>query len=130
MWRGIRDLGLNHEDYRARLLPLKHDRWRPGVPQTSTFFRWYTLEKDDAMIDRVVRAAMRTRDRMHTYVFDDTTERTTDRSCDWMCDFKELCETELYGGNAALIRRQQFRQGDPLDYYQDDKSAGLNDHGA
>ncbi len=129
MHRAITAYGYNHADYREPLLALKRDRWRPGVPQTSPFFRWNTLEKDDDMLARVVASAMRTRDRIHGYVYDDTTERTTDRSCDWMCDFKELCETELFGGNVAHVRRQ-FSTGDPLDYYHDDKDARLADVGS
>jgi hypothetical protein len=131
--RAITSYGYNHADYRERLLTLKRDRWQPGVPQTSPFFRWYTLEKDDAMIERVVRSSMRTRDRLHTpgyYDDPDEVERSTDRSCDWMCDYKELCEVELFGGNATQIRRQQFIAGDPLDYYNDDKDVRLTDVGS
>lgn len=123
MHRAITEYGLNHTDYGAQLRHLKSQRWKPGVTQTSPFFRRDLLEKDDDMLARVIGAAMHTRDRAHGYHWDDpeTVERVTDRSCDWMCDYRALCETELFGGNAALIRRQQFRKGDPLDYYQDQK---------
>lgn len=123
MHRAITEYGLNHADYAAQLRHLKSQRWQPDVTQTSPFFRREFLEKDDDMLARVVGAAMHTRDRAHGYHWDDpdTVERVTERSCEWMCDYVRLCETELYGGNAALIRRQQFRKGDPLDYYQDQK---------
>lgn len=76
------------------------------------------------MVSRIVAIAMRTRDRMHEYGWDrpDQVELVTDRSCEFMCSFNGLCETELFGGNADNIRRQQFRVGDPLDYYRDQKS--------
>jgi hypothetical protein len=108
----------------AKMKQLKEQRWKPGMVQTSPFFLRETLEKDDAMVARVVGSAMRTRDAMHGYHWDDleTVERTVDRSCDW-CDYRDLCTTELFGGNATVIRRQQFRVGNPLDYYNDLKDA-------
>ena len=123
----IKEYGLDPTPYRRQLTHLKSQRWQPGKPQTSPFYRRDTLEKDDAMVARVVAASMRTRDRMHSYDWSDSdsVERVVDRSCGWMCDYTTLCETELFGGNAAQIRRQQFRVGDPLDYYQDNKD--LND---
>jgi hypothetical protein len=105
-----------------KLKYLKGVRWKQGEIQSSTFFRRETLEKDDAMIARVVAAAMKTRDRMHDYDYTatDEIERVTERSCDW-CDFRDLCSTELYGGNAQFLRRKMFRTGDPLDYYNEIK---------
>jgi hypothetical protein len=100
---------------------LHAQRYRHGEVQNSTFFRRDTLEKDDAMIARVVAAAMRTRDNMHEYGWDtpDDVERSVDRSCSWMCSFPDLCTTELMGGDAVNLRRRTFRIGDPLDYYHD-----------
>lgn len=119
--RGFRDLGLNPGDYKERLRPLYNQRYRHGEVQTSTFFRRDTLVKDDAMIDRAVAAGMRTRDHMHGYGWDDpdSVERAVDRSCTWMCSFTDLCSTELIGGDAASVRRRQFKVGDPMDYYHD-----------
>lgn len=115
----------------TKLKYLKSQRWEHGKVQSSPFFRRDVLEKDDAMIERVVHSAMRTRDAMRSYDWGATTsrgdnfiretvERHVDRSCDW-CQYQDLCATELFGGNARNIRRQQYRVGDPLDYYQDDK---------
>jgi hypothetical protein len=123
MARAIKDYGIEKTDQwdRAQLRALKAQRWTPGMVQTSPFFRRSTLEKDDDMLARVVAAAMRTRDRMHSYDFTaiESIERVSDRSCDWMCDYRELCEVELFTGEAGRLRRQNFRVGDPLDYYQD-----------
>jgi hypothetical protein len=123
--RAIKEYGLDHtaEPYKSRLRTLKAQRWQPGMPDTSPFFRRDILEKDDDMLARVVATAMKTRDRMHDdYHFYDLVERASDRSCSW-CDFRTLCETELLGGNGDHIRRKQFRVGDPLDYYQDTKES-------
>lgn len=115
--------GVSFEEHRDQLKYLKSLRWKHGEVQKSTFFRRDILEKDDNMLARVIAASMRTRDRMNTYDWEDqeTIERTVDRSCTFMCDYVNLCTTELFGGNADNIRRQQFRVGDPLDYYQDQK---------
>jgi hypothetical protein len=123
--RAIKQYELDHtaEPYRTRLRQLKAQRWMPGMPQASPFFRRDVLEKDDDMIARVVATAMKTRDRMHAdYTDFDTVERVSGRHCDW-CSYRPLCETELLGNTmgASLIRRKQFRTGDPLDYYKDQR---------
>lgn len=121
--RALKSLGLDHreEPYRSKLRHLKSQRWIEGNPQTSSFFRRDILEKDDEMIARVVATAMKTRDRMHQDYDDfEITERNMGRNCSW-CSFRDLCTTELVGGHGDIIRRKQFRTGDPLDYYQDQK---------
>lgn len=122
--RAIRSYGLDHTDYLPMLRSLHAQRWAPGVPQSSAFFRRNELDKDDDMMARVVAASMRTRDRMHDpseWTELDTVERVPDRSCGWMCDYPELCETELFTGHDNGLRRKLYRIGDPLDYYQDQK---------
>jgi hypothetical protein len=123
--RAIKEYKLDHtaEPYRTKLRQLKAARWQEGGTQVSPFFRRDTLEKDDDMIARVVATAMKTRDRMHADYDDfETVERVSARHCDW-CSFRALCETELIGNTfgSQHIRRKQFRIGDPLDYYQDQK---------
>lgn len=121
--RALKEYGLNIRDepYLTKARWLKSQRWREGYPQTSPFFSREMLEKDDDMIARTVAKAMRTRDRMHSD-FDDyeVVETSTDRSCGW-CSFKQLCETEMFGGNADVVRRKLYRIGDPLDYYNEIK---------
>jgi hypothetical protein len=110
----------------AKLRELKSQRWEYGKVQTSPFFRREPLEKNGPMIARALASAMRTRDSMHEYGWTDleSVERHTDRSCGW-CDYRELCTTELFTGDGSIIRRQQFKVGDPLDYYQDQKDVEL-----
>lgn len=118
--KALTEYGIDPADHADRLASLKSQRWTDGGTQTSPFFRRDTLEKDDAMIARVVAMMMRTRDRMHSDYDDyDLVPVVTDRSCEYMCDFSGLCQTELLGGNAEFIRRKQYRTGDPLDYYQE-----------
>ena len=117
---------------KTTLARLKSQRWQHGDVQTSPFFRRELLEKDDAMVGRVVHSAMRTRDAMRAYDWGQTTsrgdnfiretvERTVGRHCDW-CDHQLLCTTDLFGGNSNNIRRQMFQEADPLEYYRDDKA--------
>jgi hypothetical protein len=120
--RALKSHGLDPANHRERLDSLKRQRWTEGSVQTSSFYRRDILEKDDAMIARVVGAMMKTRDRMHEDYDDfEVVARVNDRSCEYMCDFGALCQTELIGGNSDFLRRKQFRTGDPLDYYQDIK---------
>jgi hypothetical protein len=128
-YRAIKEYGLDIEPYKPWLRALKDQRWKgPDHVQNSSFFRRDTMEKDDAMLDRVMKAAMRTRDRMHGYDWTDpdAVERVVDRSCTFMCRFTDLCTVELMQGTdhpqAHNIRRQQFRTADPLAYYQDEKT--------
>ena len=125
MVRAIKSYGIEKTDKwdRGQVAALKAQRWHDGMVQTSPFFRRTMLEKDDDMIAGVVATAMRTRDRMRADGWDapETIERVADTSCDWMCDYTSLCETELFGGDGKRLRRQDFRVGDPLDYYQDQR---------
>lgn len=119
--RAIKANGLDHtaEPYRSKLRHYKSQRWVAGAPQTSPFFQRVILEKDDEMVARAVATAMRTRDRMHGDYDDwDVVERNMGRPCDW-CRFRDICTTEMFGGNGDHLRRKQFRVGDPLDYYHD-----------
>lgn len=119
--RALREYDLDPKQYKQQLRFLKSQRWQPDAVQTSPFFQRSRLEKDEDLLARVIGSAMRTRDRMNTYDWNDTEtiERVEDRSCKWTCDYTALCETELFSGHSSIIRNQQYRIGDPLDYYQD-----------
>lgn len=113
------NVSLNDPEVKRRLAHLKSQRWEYGAVQSSPFFRRDTLVKEDDMLAQVLAAAMRTRDRMHTYDWDSrySIERVPDLSCERMCEYSDLCSTELFGGNSDLIRRKQFRTEDPMAYY-------------
>jgi hypothetical protein len=114
------------KDWRDFLIPLQRQRYTHGGAQMSPFFRRDTLDKDDAMLERSMAEYLHTAKNMRDYDFEDrdAVERVVDRSCDWMCAYKDLCVTELFGGNTQLIKRKMFKIGDPLDYYQDQKEHG------
>jgi hypothetical protein len=116
------------EMWADRLKVLRNMRYEFGREQLSPFFRRVVMEKDDAMIKQCLREAIHTVKRMHKYPFNkvDWVERVPDRSCDW-CSFREVCTTELIGGNVDFIRRKGFKVGDPMDYYQEQKEYVSNE---
>lgn len=122
-YRSLIKQGYDPKEWKDLLLPLMRHRYVHGGAQLSPFFRRDTLNKDDEMLDRSMSEYLHTVKRMRSYDFEDrdAVERVVDRSCNWMCSYKDLCVTELVGGNADMIRRKMFRTGDPLDYYQDQK---------
>jgi len=120
--RTIQVNGLNPADYKDWLGRLKAHQYRHGEPQVSSFFQRVVLEKPKGMLKKVAQEAYTTHKRMHSYNWEnaDGVERVVDRSCTYMCSYTDLCTAELFGGNGEQIRRSQFTQGDPLDYYKDD----------
>lgn len=110
--------------YKQKLRRLRDQQYVPGQTQSSTFFRRDVLEKDSAMLKRVWTEAYHTHKRLHSYfpqANPDAVERVPERSCDFMCSYSDICQAELMTGDASRLRRQNFRVGDPHDYYYDDK---------
>lgn len=109
-------------DIKARANYLKSQRYDYHKPQTSEFFLRVTLERDEAMIQRALRELHHTAKRILEYDFsEEWVERNQDRGCNFMCSYRDLCLTELLGGNADLIRRKNYRQQDPWAYYGEGK---------
>jgi hypothetical protein len=104
--------------YKPWLRDLAKMRYQPDAVQMSPFFQRHVMEKNEGMIERALSEASHTADRYAEYDFEDrdSVERVPDRSCDW-CSYKNLCTTELIGGNADNIKRQEFMQQDPFHYY-------------
>lgn len=126
--KALRDYGLNEDDYAERLAYYKSLRYVPGEPQNSPFYYRSVFEKDDALVDRVLKEAMRTAERMNTYDFSDPdgVERTVGRHCQFACSYTDLCTMELLGGNTRPLLRQNYKEGDPMDYYHDRVGDGNN----
>lgn len=99
---------------------LKNLRYRPGEPQQSPFFRRDVMEKSPEMIERVWKAATHSSTRMHTYDFTDvdSVERVVGRHCDF-CSYTDVCAAQLQGYNMKSLVRQNYKVGDPNDYYND-----------
>jgi hypothetical protein len=108
-------------DINAKLKQLASHRYRPDEAQISTFFRRDTLEKSNDMLKRVATENFRTSKRMHSYDFSnpDAVERVVERGCTFSCSYTDICTVELMGGNTRPLLKQNYRVGDPMDYYQD-----------
>lgn len=119
--KAIRDYGIDPREYADDLQKLRAQYWRPDKSLTSPFFAREVLDgvtKETVM--RKVREAYRTKGRMDEYDWDnrDGVERVVDRTCVTQCPYPLLCTTELYGGNADLVKRLNYHHVDPLGYYE------------
>lgn len=110
-------------EYKAHAARLKAQRYKHGEPQTSSFFRRDILEKQPHMLRRVALENFTTHKRMHSYDFSDPdkVERVIERSCGFSCSYIDICTSQLMGGNIRTLVKQNYRVGDPMDYYYDDK---------
>jgi hypothetical protein len=111
------------DNIKATLRYLKQQKYRPGEPQTSPFFRRDSLEKGEEMLHRVAMENYHTVQRIQRYPFhkQDSIERMVDRGCTYTCSFVDLCTVELMGGNPRAIRINNYRTKDPMHYYQDER---------
>lgn len=116
-----KEFGLDPAPYQPILDRLKSQRYYPGETQTSPFFRRAVMEKQDDLINRVLKEAMRTADRMNSYDWSDpdAVERTVGRHCEFMCSYKDICTMQLLGGNLKPLIKQNYEVGDPMSYYHD-----------
>jgi hypothetical protein len=96
-------------------------QYKYGEPQRSGFFRRDVLEKRPELLNKVLIENYHTALRMANYDFtqNDAVERVVERGCTFSCSYTDLCAADLLGGNVDLIRRQNYKVGDPNDYYQD-----------
>lgn len=110
-------------DIKAWADRLKAQRYNYHMPvQTSDFFLRMRLERDPEMIQRALRELHHTTKRILEYDFsDEWVERNQDRGCNFMCGYRDLCLTELMGGNADLVRRKNYIKQDPWHYYEEGK---------
>lgn len=121
LYKAIKRYELDPKPYMPMLRRLKSHQYEPGKPQESSFFRRDVFEKQPDLIDRVLKEAMRTAERMNSYDWSDSdaVERTVGRHCQFMCSYTDLCTMQLLGGNLRPLIRQNYEVGDPMSYYHD-----------
>jgi hypothetical protein len=127
--RELKRLGIEPDDPRAAATVerLARDRYKPGQIQTSPFFQRHVFERNDGVLRRIAGEAYATHQRLQAYHWDkpNRVERAPGNQCDFMCSYTRLCEAELYGsGMVGNIRRQDFREADPMEYYNDERELG------
>lgn len=109
-------------DIKLRAERLKAQRYDYHGIQTSEFFLRMRLERDEEMVQRALRELHHTTKRILEYDFsEEWVERNQDRGCNFMCGYRDLCLTELMGGNADLVRRKSYIKQDPWHYYEEGK---------
>lgn len=112
---------------KAELARLKADRWSPGMLPTSPHFRRDLIEKSNGLLERVVKAACRTSDRMHSYDFSDPdrVERNVS-TCQkgFLCSYRSLSMADLVTGDSEMTKKREYQESDPLAYYGDEEKFG------
>lgn len=110
--------------HREKLRMLKAQRFVPGAPQTSSYFRRESLERTDVMLSIAATSTLHTAKRIDSYPWhqDKAIERVFDRSCRW-CEYRHVCMAEFSRGegnipNAMISSR--YTEADPMAYYQDE----------
>lgn len=119
----IKKYKLDPNDYAHYLRQAKARQYRPGEMQTSNHFRRDVLEKTPQLLKRVATEGFQTHVRMNAYRWDrvNAVERVPDRSCSFMCSYEDICTLELFGGDTTQLRRQRYKEADPMDYYMDER---------
>lgn len=108
--RAIRRYGLDPSDY-SEILTLIARR------QKGKFFRRTTIPQDPPVVRTTFREAVMTANSIIRAEATGAFPRTFDKSCVWQCEFKDLCITQLYGGNIKPIIKQKFmvrRRDEPV----------------
>ncbi len=114
---------LEDDDVAALLARLKEERYDRDKVQLSPVFRRDLMEKNDAMVQRVIDDISHTGDRYARWreALDKDpemlVERTVSRNCEW-CSYRSLCIAELVGQDAEGVRRREFQSHDPFAYYE------------
>ena len=115
----IEKYNIDPRDYDQELRDLRAVYWRPGKTQLSPFFKREIMDRDSATVARMVKEMYRTRKRLAGYSFDDrdSVERVIGEDCAWHCSYTDICNGELFNGQADLLIRNHYDRVDPLDYY-------------
>lgn len=98
--------GLDPADYEdiLRILKLK----------TGTFFRRTMMPKDKALTRRTMKDLLDTSREIKSARQANRFPRTVDKSCTWGCDYKDVCITEYFGGDAKSLMKANFTTKDEM----------------
>lgn len=96
--RAIKEYGLDPKDYRDDIIRLKE--------RGSEFLRRDRVPVTKKVVNQLVKELVYTADEIERGF---KPVRTIGRHCDW-CQFQSLCVTELYGGDAKMVKRTQYER--------------------
>lgn len=106
--RFIRDNDLDPDDYRDVLSRLK---------KHNDYFRRERVPAPKKVVERLVKEAVLTADEIDERGVKPI--RAIERGCEW-CDFKDLCITQLYGGDARMLLKSKYHVREEGEYYADE----------
>jgi hypothetical protein len=103
-YNALVEYGLDPRDFRDVLSRLKKHQ---------TFFRRERVPKPTKVIDTLVKETVLVADAIEEGV---RPIRSIDRSCEW-CSYKDICITQLFGGDAQDVIKHRYRTATKEDYY-------------
>jgi hypothetical protein len=78
--------------------------------QKERFFRRTPIPKDPPVVRTTLREAVQTAQEILAAEQKERFPRTFDNSCNWQCEYRNLCITELYGGNIEPLIKLNFEK--------------------
>lgn len=106
---GIKNLGLNPNDFTDKIRQLK---------RSEDYFRRVRTPKPLPVVKQLVREAVVTADAIERGV---QPVRSIDRSCEWQCAYRDLCISDLYGGNTESLIKLKFHVREEGEYGYDEE---------
>lgn len=104
-YNALKEYGLDPHDFRDVLSRLKKHQ---------TFFRRERVPRPTKVIETLVKETVLVADEIEKGV---RPIRSIERGCEFSCSFKDLCITELYGGDAKDVLKRRYRKATKDDYY-------------
>lgn len=101
-YREIQRHGLDPEPYADLLHRLRHNEGR--------FFRRTVMPRDKALTKRTMLDLLQTGEEIEANQARGRFPRTVNKTCDWDCDYKDLCITELFGGDPSSLIKANFER--------------------
>jgi hypothetical protein len=104
-YNALVEYGLDPRDFRDVLSRLKHHQ---------TFFRRERQPKPPKVVETLVKETVVVADAIDKGVIP---IRSIERGCEFHCEYKDLCITQLYGGDAKDVMNRNYRKAKEKDYY-------------
>jgi hypothetical protein len=102
--REVRRRGLDVADYGDILRHI-------ATNQKDRFFRRTPIPKDPPVVRTTLVEAVQTAQEIQLAERKNRFPRTFDNSCTWGCAYRDLCITQLYGGNIEPLIKMNFERG-------------------
>lgn len=104
-YNALVEYGLDPHEFRDVLSRLKNHQ---------TFFRRERVPKQTRVIETLVKETVLVADEIEKGV---RPIRSIERGCEFACSYRDICITQLYGGDAKDVIKRNYRKATPDDYY-------------